>query len=101
VHHECVPGEVLGAENCDCRTTLARALATIERGRCGIVVYLRRPSEPPPGLATQAQVVADILTDLGAAAVRLLPVARHTPDPGTALRARGLIGTAELAGERV
>ncbi len=42
IHSECLTGDVLGSLRCDCRAQLERALDTIGKRPCGIVLYLRQ-----------------------------------------------------------
>ncbi|MGH3319127.1 MAG: bifunctional 3,4-dihydroxy-2-butanone-4-phosphate synthase/GTP cyclohydrolase II [Streptosporangiaceae bacterium] len=41
VHSECLTGDVLGSQRCDCGAQLDRAMAVIAREGRGVVVYLR------------------------------------------------------------
>lgn len=40
VHSQCLTGDVLTSERCDCRAQLELALRKIARARCGILLYL-------------------------------------------------------------
>jgi 3,4-dihydroxy 2-butanone 4-phosphate synthase / GTP cyclohydrolase II len=100
VHSECLTGDVLGSQRCDCGTQLQAAMAAIaEHGR-GVVLYLRGHEGRGIGLLSKLQayelqdagadtvdanielglpvdareysVAAQLLTDLGVHSVRLL-----------------------------
>jgi 3,4-dihydroxy 2-butanone 4-phosphate synthase / GTP cyclohydrolase II len=100
VHSECLTGDVLGSQRCDCGAQLDAAMAAIaERGR-GVVLYLRGHEGRGIGLlsklrayelqdagadtvdanlelglpvdAREYSVAAQLLTDLGVRSVRLL-----------------------------
>jgi 3,4-dihydroxy 2-butanone 4-phosphate synthase / GTP cyclohydrolase II len=100
VHSECLTGDVLGSQRCDCGTQLQAAMAAIaERGR-GVVLYLRGHEGRGIGLLSKLQayelqdagadtvdanlelglpvdareysVAAQLLTDLGVRSVQLL-----------------------------
>jgi 3,4-dihydroxy 2-butanone 4-phosphate synthase/GTP cyclohydrolase II len=100
VHSECLTGDVLGSQRCDCGAQLQAAMAAIaERGR-GVVLYLRGHEGRGIGLlgklrayelqdagadtvdanlelglpvdAREYSVAAQLLTDLGIRSVRLL-----------------------------
>jgi 3,4-dihydroxy 2-butanone 4-phosphate synthase/GTP cyclohydrolase II len=59
VHHECIPGDLIGACRCGCAGRLRAHMQRIATERKGIVVYLRGETEPHT-------VAAQILLDLGA-----------------------------------
>lgn len=42
VHSECLTGDVLGSQRCDCGEQLHRAMAMIEREGRGVVLYMRQ-----------------------------------------------------------
>ena len=42
VHSECLTGDLLGSQRCDCGEQLAKALQTIEKAGHGAVLYLRQ-----------------------------------------------------------
>lgn len=42
IHSECLTGDVLGSQKCDCGEQLHAALRQIEEAGCGIVLYLRQ-----------------------------------------------------------
>ena len=42
VHSECLTGDVLGSNRCDCGEQLARAMTQIEREGRGVVLYMRQ-----------------------------------------------------------
>jgi 3,4-dihydroxy 2-butanone 4-phosphate synthase/GTP cyclohydrolase II len=100
VHSECLTGDALGSQRCDCGTQLQAAMAAIaERGR-GVVLYLRGHEGRGIGLLSKLRayelqdagadtvdanlqlglpvdareyfVAAQLLTDLGIRSVRLL-----------------------------
>jgi 3,4-dihydroxy 2-butanone 4-phosphate synthase/GTP cyclohydrolase II len=41
VHSECLTGDVLGSQKCDCGAQLDEALRRVAEAECGVVVYLR------------------------------------------------------------
>lgn len=51
VHSECLTGDVLGSERCDCGMQLDQALRLIQRAGRGVVVYLRGQEGRGVGLA--------------------------------------------------
>jgi GTP cyclohydrolase II len=61
------PGDVFHSLRCDCGEQLDSALRTIERERCGVLLYL---SQEGRGIGAQ------ILTDLGLSSIRLLRTKR-------------------------
>jgi 3,4-dihydroxy 2-butanone 4-phosphate synthase / GTP cyclohydrolase II len=114
VHSECLTGDVLGSQRCDCGTQLQAAMAAIaERGR-GVVLYLRGHEGRGIGLLSKLQayelqdagadtvdanielglpvdareysVAAQLLTDLGVRSVQLLT---NNPEKVGALADRG------------
>jgi GTP cyclohydrolase II len=42
VHSECLTGDVMGSNRCDCRDQLLEALKIIEKEETGVVLYLRQ-----------------------------------------------------------
>jgi len=42
VHSECLTGDALGSLRCDCRDQLGKALESIAKAGCGMVLYLRQ-----------------------------------------------------------
>jgi GTP cyclohydrolase II len=42
VHSECLTGDVLGSQRCDCGEQLHRAMRQIGRQGAGVIVYLRQ-----------------------------------------------------------
>lgn len=53
VHSECLTGDVLGSQRCDCGEQLDAALAKIAEEGCGVVVYLRGHEGRGIGLANK------------------------------------------------
>ncbi|KRV50430.1 3,4-dihydroxy-2-butanone 4-phosphate synthase [Wenjunlia vitaminophila] len=116
VHSECLTGDVLGSQRCDCGPQLQASLARIADEGRGVVVYLRGHEGRGIGLlhklrAYQLQEVgrdtldanldlglpadardygagASILTDLGVRSLRLLT---NNPDKTSALTRHGLL----------
>lgn len=100
VHSECLTGDTFGSQRCDCQSQLHAALAAVQESGRGAVVYLRGHEGRGIGLAAKIdayrlqdqgfdtydaneqlglpaearrfEVAADILTDLGVGAVRLI-----------------------------
>ncbi len=115
LHSECLTGDVLGSQRCDCGEQLAAALAAIATERRGVVVYLRGHEGRGIGLANKIRayelqdagldtvdanvaqglpvdarrydVAAAILSDLGVTSVRLLS---NNPAKAGGLVASGL-----------
>ena len=115
LHSECLTGDVLGSQRCDCGGQLAAALAAIATERRGVVVYLRGHEGRGIGLANKIRayelqdagldtvdanvaqglpvdarrydVAAAILSDLGVTSVRLLS---NNPAKAGGLVASGL-----------
>jgi 3,4-dihydroxy 2-butanone 4-phosphate synthase/GTP cyclohydrolase II len=114
VHSECLTGDVLGSQRCDCGAQLQAAMAAIaERGR-GVVLYLRGHEGRGIGLLSKLQayelqdagadtvdanlelglpvdareysVAAQLLADLGVGSVQLLT---NNPAKVDALASRG------------
>jgi 3,4-dihydroxy 2-butanone 4-phosphate synthase/GTP cyclohydrolase II len=42
IHSECLTGDVLGSQRCDCRAQMEQALHTIAQEQRGVLVYLRQ-----------------------------------------------------------
>jgi 3,4-dihydroxy 2-butanone 4-phosphate synthase / GTP cyclohydrolase II len=100
VHSECLTGDVLGSQRCDCGAQLDAAMAAIAERGSGVVLYLRGHEGRGIGLLSKLQayelqdagadtvdanlelglpvdareysVAAQLLTDLGVRSVRLL-----------------------------
>jgi 3,4-dihydroxy 2-butanone 4-phosphate synthase/GTP cyclohydrolase II len=116
VHSECLTGDILASERCDCGYQLRAALAMIGDAGCGALVYLRGhegrgigighkirayalqddegldtvDANTAQGLPIDARdygVGADILADLGVSAIRLLT---NNPDKYNGLQKSGL-----------
>ncbi|MEJ5915881.1 GTP cyclohydrolase II [Pseudokineococcus sp. 1T1Z-3] len=94
VHSECLTGDALGSQRCDCGPQLRAALAAVAQRGTGVVVYVRGHEGRGIGLA--AKIAAYAEQDGGAdtveANVRLgLPVdARRYGAPAAVLRALGV-----------
>jgi len=115
LHSECLTGDVLGSQRCDCGKQLAAAMEAIAREGRGVIVYNRGHEGRGIGLASKIaayalqdggldtvdanvslglpvdartyDTAAQILWDLGVAQVRLLT---NNPDKLGALAAAGL-----------
>ena len=115
VHSECLTGDVLGSQRCDCGDQLDLAMRRIARHGAGVLVYLRGHEGRGIGLAAKIaayalqedgldtvdantalglpvdarsfDAAADVLHTLGVHRVALLT---HNPAKVAALRARGL-----------
>jgi 3,4-dihydroxy 2-butanone 4-phosphate synthase/GTP cyclohydrolase II len=116
VHSECLTGDILASERCDCGYQLQTALAMIAEAGCGALVYLRghegrgigighkirayalqddegldtvdaNTAQGLPVDARDYRVGAEILTDLGVSAIRLLT---NNPDKFDGLEKSGL-----------
>jgi 3,4-dihydroxy 2-butanone 4-phosphate synthase/GTP cyclohydrolase II len=82
IHHECLVGDVFGAQACGCASRLQRGLAAIAAEGEGVLAYLRAPREvatatgshPDAGRPDEdrARIAARMLSDLGVRKVRLL-----------------------------
>jgi 3,4-dihydroxy 2-butanone 4-phosphate synthase/GTP cyclohydrolase II len=90
VHTECLAGDVFGSLGCRCAERLDTALAAVAREGRGVVLYLR-PDDAGGGAVLPAQhprrragLAAQVLTDLGVRAVRLVD-----EDPGDARELAG------------
>ena len=95
VHAECFPGDILGGALCDCGDLLEEALALIAEDGVGVVVYIRDHEHRMLGLrhdvgldARDYGIGAQILRDLGVAAMRLLT---NNPAKRAGLEGHGLI----------
>ncbi len=42
IHSECLTGDVLGSQKCDCGEQLRTAMCQVEKEGCGVVLYLRQ-----------------------------------------------------------
>lgn len=122
LHSECLTGDVLGSQRCDCGQQLDHALAEIALDTCGVLVYLRGHEGRGIGLANKIRayalqdldgldtidantvqglpvdsrdyhIGAAILRDLGVASVRLLT---NNPQKTIALRQHGIEVTEQL-----
>jgi 3,4-dihydroxy 2-butanone 4-phosphate synthase/GTP cyclohydrolase II len=115
IHSECLTGDVLGSQRCDCGDQLAESLRRIADVEAGVLVYLRGQEGRGIGLAAKLAAyalqdsgldtvdanlelgfpvdgrqygsAAQILRDLGVRSVRLLT---NNPDKVQALAAAGM-----------
>jgi 3,4-dihydroxy 2-butanone 4-phosphate synthase/GTP cyclohydrolase II len=115
IHSECLTGDALGSERCDCGRQLELAMEQISAARCGAVVYVRGHEGRGIGLLPKLQAyalqdggldtvdanlylgydvdarsycgAAAVLLSLGIRRVRLLT---NNPDKVTALRDAGI-----------
>jgi 3,4-dihydroxy 2-butanone 4-phosphate synthase/GTP cyclohydrolase II len=58
IHSECLTGDALGSERCDCGRQLALAMEQISAARCGVVVYVRGHEGRGIGLLPKLQAYA-------------------------------------------
>lgn len=58
LHSECLTGDVLASDRCDCGRQLHSALASIAQQRCGVLVYLRGHEGRGIGLAHKIRAYA-------------------------------------------
>jgi len=78
VQEECVLSDLLGARSCACRRELDAALDVVGSNGRGVVLYLRAAEDRMIGndrsgaSLTDAQVAAQMLTDLGVRSIRLV-----------------------------
>ncbi|VFA81413.1 Riboflavin biosynthesis protein ribBA [Gordonia paraffinivorans] len=122
IHSECLTGDVLGSLRCDCGGQLEAALSRITDERAGVLLYLRGHEGRGIGLGGKVAAyalqeagldtidantalgfpvdgrdfspAAEILTDLGIPAIRLLS---NNPAKATAMAAHGIEVTEVLA----
>jgi len=64
IHSECLTGDALGSQRCDCGSQLNKAFAEIEANGAGFILYMRDHEGRGIGLA--AKIQAYILQDSGA-----------------------------------
>lgn len=122
LHSECLTGDVLGSQRCDCGQQLDLALVAIAQEQCGVLIYLRGHEGRGIGLGHKIQayalqdlegldtvdaniaqglpvdsrnygVGAAILDDLAVTSLRLLT---NNPEKTRALRERGFTVTEQV-----